>query len=70
MGLDKTKPASIDKHILRNGNIKLVIAIDKKQKKVIINSLEKMNINKGFIYPEIDKVAFYIKETLYGDNET
>ena len=41
------------------------IIIDHKSKKDILNELDTLEINKSTLFPEIDKVADYIKEKLF-----
>ena len=43
---------------------KIVYCIPSKYKKSIIDSLNRVGINKAFVYPEIDDVAVYIKESI------
>jgi len=65
MGKDKTKPADIKKSVYCKDNKQLVFVISDNSKKEIIKQLDTMNINKKFIYPEIDDVADYLKTEIY-----
>jgi len=67
VGMDnnKTKPADVFKYLIKRNNKRIVYLIDPKSKKKILDDLDKMNINKGFIYPEIDDVADYIKNYMF-----
>lgn len=38
------------------------IIIEKSKKELILKELDKLGINKSTLFPEIDKVADYIKE--------
>ncbi|UTC76655.1 FRG domain-containing protein [Treponema sp. OMZ 799] len=61
MGIEKNKPADINKYIYNKGSKKLIFVIPDKVKSEILSQLNIMNINKKFIYPEIDDVADYLK---------
>jgi len=65
MGETKTIPAEIRKYLKSNSNKVLVFLIEDKDKRGILAELNKMNINKGFVYPEIDDVADYLKNEVY-----
>jgi hypothetical protein len=66
MGEDRTKPADIELYFLKNiKGKKIVFIVPYKSKLKIIAELEKININKGFIYPEIDSVADYLKNEVF-----
>jgi len=51
----------IDNYRYKQKNEKVVFYIPKSNKKKIRDELEKIGIDKSFIYPEIDDVASYIK---------
>lgn len=61
MGKSKAEPASIEDSILKNNDKKLLFLIPDKNKEKILDELDAMNINKRFIYPEIDDVADFLK---------
>jgi len=65
MGEAKTVAANIKEYLKKNSNKLIVFLIEEKEKKNILLELTKMNINKGFIYPEIDDVAEYLKNEVY-----
>jgi len=69
MGKDRTRPADIDPYFLKDiKKKKVVFIIPNKSKPKIIAELDKININKGFIYPEIDSVAEYLKMNCLNNN--
>ena len=61
MGDSKTQPASIEESIFKTKNKKLVFLVPGNQKQKILEELDVMNINKRFVYPEIDDVADFLK---------
>ena len=61
MGKQKNEPANIDANIYKIDSKKLIFVIPDNRKKEILSQLDTMNINKKFIYPEIDDVADYLK---------
>ena len=46
----------------KNSSLYKRIIIDHKSKENILKELDKLGINKSTLFPEIDKVADYIKE--------
>lgn len=48
----------------RQENSKVVFYIPSKKKQGILDSLNRVGINKAFVYPEIDDVATFIKDTV------
>lgn len=65
MGNDKTKPASLEDSVFKHDNKKLVFLIPDSKKQRLLEELDAMNINKSFIYPEIDDVADFLKYHKY-----
>ncbi len=71
-GLDKTYYEEKDLHesleekyrYTDEENKKVVFYILPKNKATILNELNKVGINRAFVYPEIDDVAEYIKENI------
>lgn len=58
----KTKPADIPaKYHINSLNERLVIKSDMKQK--ILDQLEALDINEAKVYPEIDSVAVFVKQS-------
>lgn len=43
---------------------KSIYYIPQKHKKGILNALNRLGINKAYVYPEIDDVADYLKNTI------
>lgn len=68
MGKEKTLPADSSDYYykLENGKKLVYVITNKKQ---ILEQLKSLNINRGFIYPEIDDYATYLKTTIYPDTE-
>ena len=60
----KQELATDDKFRYRENSKKFVYYIPSACKKSIIDSLNRVGINKAFVYPEIDDVAEYIKESI------
>jgi len=52
-------------NFFKRNNKTLRFIIHKKSKKEILKELEKIGIHEGTIFPEIDKVTKYLKETKY-----
>lgn len=65
MGDTKTEPASLEDSVFKTDDRKLIFLIPDSQKQKILDELDTMNINKRFIYPEIDDVADYLKNQKY-----
>jgi len=66
MGKDRKHPADIAPYLLKEASDKKVVFIvPYKYKAKILNELNQININKGFIYPEIDDVADYLKKEVF-----
>lgn len=62
---DGNPKASFDEKFRYKEDVKkIVYYIPSKYKKSIIDSLNRVGINKAFVYPEIDDVAVYIKESI------
>ena len=61
MGKQKTEPADVNANIYKEDSKKLIFVIPENRKSEILAQLDTMNINKKFIYPEIDDVADYLK---------
>jgi len=63
IGFDDYKPiAELDnKWILRGAPKERRIIIDKDKKETIIKELETLGINKSTLFPEVDKIADYVK---------
>jgi len=63
-----TKPMpEIEKEwIIKGNNNKIIIKNSKKES--ILKELDKLGINKSTLFPEIDKVADYIKEKYTAEN--
>ena len=53
-----------EKYRLQQNDKKVVFYIQSKNKGKILNTLNRIGINKAFIYPEIDDVADYLKSTI------
>ncbi|HPY88951.1 MAG TPA: FRG domain-containing protein [Spirochaetota bacterium] len=66
----KVEPTDIKKYMKYKNNKRIVFIINHKNKSKILQELDIMNINKGYIYPEIDDVAEYIKNNIYKIEET
>lgn len=60
----KQELATDDKFRYRENSKKFVYYIPSAYKKSIMHSLNRVGINKAFVYPEIDDVAEYIKESI------
>ena len=67
MGQKKIEPADINVNIYKNESKRLIFVIPENKKKEILDQLDTMNINKKFIYPEIDDVADYLKNEKFRD---
>lgn len=67
MGQEKIEPADINVNIYKNESKRLIFVIPENKKKEILDQLDTMNINKKFIYPEIDDVADYLKNEKFRD---
>ena len=52
--------------IIKGNNNKIIIKNSKKES--ILKELDKLGINKSTLFPEIDKVADYIKEKYTAEN--
>ena len=52
-------------NFFKRNNKTLRFIIHKKSKQEILKELEKIGIHEGTIFPEIDKVTKYLKETKY-----
>lgn len=63
-GSGTQKTAMDDEFRYREDLKKIVYYIPARHKKSIMDSLNRVGINKAFIYPEIDDVAAYIKESI------
>ncbi|OUP44834.1 FRG domain-containing protein [Pseudoflavonifractor sp. An187] len=62
---DGKQRASFDEEFRYKEDMKkIVYYVPSKYKKSIIDSLNRVGINKAFVYPEIDDVAVYIKESI------
>lgn len=58
----KKVQAKLESYQLKNkGNKKIIFYIPQNKKQKILNELERINITKEFIYPEIDDVASFLK---------
>ena len=56
---------SINEFVYRNGNNQVVkFVIPYEYKKSILSELSVMGMNKGTVYPEIDRVSDYLKESI------
>ena len=53
-----------EKYRLRNNGKKVIFYIQQKNKEKIKKTLNRIGINKAFVYPEIDDVADYLKNTV------
>ena len=53
-----------EKYRLQQNDKKVVFYIQSKNKGKILKTLNRIGINKAFIYPEIDDVADYLKSTI------
>ena len=53
-----------EKYRLQLNDKKVVFYIQSKNKGKILKTLNRIGINKAFIYPEIDDVADYLKSTI------
>lgn len=58
------KSSNDDEFRYRENFKKIVYYIPSKNKKIILDSLNRVGINKAFVYPEIDDVATYIKDSI------
>ena len=67
MGKQKTEPADVNENIYKIDSKKLIFVIPENRKSEILRQLNTMNINKKFIYPEIDDVADYLKNEKFID---
>ncbi len=67
MGNSKKEPADINTNIYKKDSKKYILVVPDNNKPDIISQLDTMNINKKFIYPEIDDVADYIKNELFNN---
>ena len=67
-GVDRTKsfPANIDKEYLHS---ETRIIIKHLEKPKILEQLRKLGITKGSIYPEIDRVAEYLRDIYSSEKE-
>lgn len=65
MGDKKTISADIKNYCMIQKGKRIILLIKPSVKRNILNELNTMNINKGFIYPEIDGVADYVKNVVY-----
>lgn len=62
MGNKKTESASIEDSLYKTSDgKKLIFIIPDSKKEKILEELNTMNINKRFVYPEIDDVSDYLK---------
>lgn len=61
MGESKTEPAKIEDSVFLKDDKKLIFIIPDTYKQKILDALDAININKRFIYPEIDDVADFLK---------
>ena len=58
----KKVQAKLESYQLKNkDNKKIIFYILKSEKQKILNELERINITKEFVYPEIDDVASFLK---------
>ena len=53
-----------EKYRLQNGGKKIIFYVLPKNKGKILKALNRIGINKAFVYPEIDDVADYLKQTI------
>ena len=67
MGKQKIEPADVNANIYKIDSKKLIFVIPENRKSEILTQLNTMNINKKFIYPEIDDVADYLKNEKFID---
>lgn len=67
MGKHKNEPANINANIYKTDSKKLIFVIPNNHKSEILSDLDSMNINKKFIYPEIDDVADYLKNEKFSN---
>lgn len=67
MGKQKIEPADVNANIYKIDSKKLIFVIPENRKSEILRQLNTMNINKKFIYPEIDDVADYLKNEKFID---
>jgi len=65
MGDDKSTPAKIpDKYLCKNDRQIVTLPIAQNGKKTIIKELEELSISEATLFPEIDNVAKFLKESL------
>ena len=67
MGKHKNEPANINANFYKTDSKKLIFVIPNNRKSEILSDLDSMNINKKFIYPEIDDVADYLKNEKFSN---
>jgi hypothetical protein len=65
IGKDKLEPAKVLDYIYKKDDKLVVFLVPANAKKEILNDLNRFSINKGFVYPEIDDVAEYLKNEVY-----
>ena len=63
-GIDGINTGIQEKYRFKDGGKKNIYVVRQKDKKRILKSLNRLGINKAFVYPEIDDVADYIKNTI------
>jgi hypothetical protein len=66
MGSSRRCHADINSYLLKDDTGKRIIFIVPHGVKTrILNELDQININRGFIYPEIDNIADYLKNDVF-----
>jgi hypothetical protein len=66
MKTDRQKPAAITEYLKKKGDKQTVFVIPRGKKENILKELNTlMNINRAFVYPEIDDVAKYLTTEKY-----
>jgi hypothetical protein len=61
----KSQPSNILNYLSKSLGRRIIFRISPTDKPKILSLLDKVRINKAFIYPEIDDVADYLKKVVY-----
>jgi predicted membrane-bound dolichyl-phosphate-mannose-protein mannosyltransferase len=65
IGDTKLQPANLENNFYKVDGRKQVFIIPHNKKQEILDGLKNMGIDKGFIYPEIDDIANYLKTEIF-----